>query len=128
MQTASIGVRNGYLVWPVRGGPISPYPSGPEPDLTGVEKYTSLDRDLINTSNGELFFFEPYDPYLGAPMPLYFQRYYSSYLRKNNILSNLGNNWRHNFDFSFDWDDDLAVFVDKTGRVLRFQKEGGKWK
>ena len=99
----------------------------PKPDSSGNELNAGTNSDPVNTHNGELFFYEPYDLYLGGPMPLYFQRYYASHLRRSGIKGDLGNNWLHNFDHRLNWSGTLARYVSATGRVTRFDKSSGSW-
>jgi len=99
----------------------------PKPTSNGNKPYSETLGDPVNTSNGELHFYEPYDLYLGGLMPLYFQRYYASHLRESLIFGALGNNWLHNFDLTFYWDGNEATFVNETGRVTTFNKSGGEW-
>ena len=84
--------------------------------------------DPINTATGELIQYEPYDLYLGGPLPLYFQRYYASYLRRSYILGDLGNNWLSNFDWSLHWVGNFIVLMTDKGKVLKYTSDGqGNW-
>ncbi len=78
------------------------------------------DGDPINTFSGELFSQKPRELNLGGPMPLYFQRYYGAYLRRNSILGDLGSNWRHNFDARFFQSGNTANYVSHDGRSTKF--------
>jgi len=60
-------------------------------------------------------------------MPLYFQRYYASYLRRSFVLGDLGNNWLHNFDHRLGWNGNSALYISSSGRVTRFLKLDGEW-
>ncbi|MDH5543916.1 MAG: DUF6531 domain-containing protein, partial [Nitrospinota bacterium] len=73
------------------------------------------DGDPVNTHTGELFFTEPPDINLGGPLPLRFQRYYASKLRVAGIGGSLGNNWRHNFEWSIHWTGNLLSLVNDKG-------------
>jgi RHS repeat-associated protein len=84
--------------------------------------------DPVSTFSGELHFHEPPDLYLGGPLPLYFQRYYASYLRRNFVVGDLGDNWRHNFEWSVHWTGNNLVLKDAVGKVTRFLSDGaGTW-
>ena len=78
------------------------------------------DGDPINTFSGELFSQKPRELNLGGPMPLYFQRYYAAYLRRNNILGDLGSNWRHNFDARLFQSGNTINYVSHDGRNTEF--------
>ena len=87
------------------------------------------DRDPINTYSGELFSQKPRELNLGGPMPLYFQRYYAAYLRRNNILGDLGSNWRHNFDARLFQSGNTISYVSHDGRSTEFLLNlgSGEW-
>ena len=100
----------------------------PKPGSTANNPSSAPHRDPVNTFNGELYFHEKPDIDLGGPLPLIFQRYYASNLRKNFVVGNLGDNWRHNFDWRLHWVGNLIVLVTDTGKVLKYLKEGSDWK
>jgi RHS repeat-associated protein len=83
--------------------------------------------DPVNTLTGELSFHEPPDLNLGGPMPLFFQRYYGSNLASSTMSSNLGNNWRHNFDWTLNRAGASCLVVSPEGRVVSFNREGSSW-
>lgn len=92
--------------------------------------HSGINGDPVNTYNGELFFHEPGHFYLAGPMPLFFNRYYASSLRRSFVLSRMGDNWRHNFDWELHSVGNVLVIVNSTGRVLRYLKEDtidGAW-
>ena len=99
----------------------------PVKETTANTPSAGNEKDPVNTSNGELFFHEPFDLSLGGPMPLYFQRYYASHLKADGITSDLGNNWRHNFDWSLRRVNSGITITDDMGRIVRFLKQGGIW-
>ena len=101
----------------------------PKGDSTDNFLYASTDQDPINTFTGELFSRKPRDLDLGGPMPLYFQRYYASYLRRSFIVGDLGSNWRHNFDARLYWVGEFIKYVTHDGRVTDFQfsQPPGEW-
>ncbi len=105
--------------------------------VTVVEDISTANRqnaavvsDPINAENGELFFKERKLLFSGGPMPLFFRPYYASQLRRSLILSRLGDNWRHNFDWALSYVDDILLIINAKGRVLRFIEEDaqpGTW-
>lgn len=100
----------------------------PETVSSANNPYSGTSLDPINTSTGELTQYEPYDLYLDGPLPLYFQRYYASYLRRSYILGNLGNNWLDNFDWNLHWVGNLIVITTDRGKVLKYTSDGqGNW-
>ena len=108
---------------------LEPPPPGPAGDSSANYRYAAINLDPINTFNGELFSRKARDIDLGGPMPLYFQRYYSSYLRRSYILGDLGSNWRHNFDARLYWVGNTVTYVSSDGRVTKFVKDvtAGRW-
>ena len=109
--------------------PPAPPPPPPVADSTANLRSASTDLDPINTFTGELFSRKPKDLDLGGPMPLYFQRYYSSYLRRSFIVGDLGSNWRHNFDARLYWVGNTITYVTHDGRVTDFLQnlDTGDW-
>ncbi len=103
----------------------APPPEGSAPDSTANFLYASTNLDPINTFSGELFSRKPRDFDLGGPMPLYFQRYYASYLRRSSIVGDLGSNWRHNFDARLYRVGNKITYVSNDGRVTDFLKDLG---
>ena len=102
---------------------LAPPAPGAVADSTSNFLYASTDLDPINTFTGELFSRKPRDLDLGGPMPLYFQRYYASYLRRSFILGDLGSNWRHNFDARLYWVGNTITYVTHDGRVTDFLQD-----
>ncbi len=96
---------------------------------TGNDRTAGSDQDPVNTFSGELYSDETRDLDLGGPMPLYFQRYYGSFLRRSHVLGDLGNNWLHNFDAGLVWNGNTVTYISNKGRVTRFLKdlESGIW-
>ncbi|RMF97245.1 MAG: hypothetical protein D6727_05915, partial [Gammaproteobacteria bacterium] len=108
--------------------PISqPPPTNAKSDSTANVRHAGRDRDPVNTFNGELYTNRLRDIDLGGPMPLYFERYYASYLRRSFIVGDLGSNWRHNFDARLFWVGNVATYVSAIGRVTQFLNIGGNW-
>lgn len=83
----------------------------------------------VNLFTGELFSSEPIDLNLRGPLPLLFQRYYASKLREDgNIMSALGNNWLHNFDWELTrFGDNFIEVISNRGRLILFEKVNDVW-
>lgn len=109
----------GAELWAVGGKP------GPEGKSAANFIHSGTSEDPVNTFTGELFSQKSKDLDLGGPMPLYFQRYYASYLRRDFVLSDLGSNWRHNFDARLYWVGTTMDYVDHKGRVTKFAQDQG---
>ncbi len=93
-----------------------------EPPPTAANKdFSGTSEDPINTYTGELF--NQYSPEinLGGPLPLYFARYYASGLLSNDISSTVGDNWRHNFEWTLETDDEDVYIVNHKGRLIQFR-------
>lgn len=104
-----------------------------KPKAPPVDRKTTADHltsgtnlDPINTYTGELFSRKPMDLSLGGPMPLFFQRYYASFLKRSSIEGDLGANWRHNFDASLIWNGGDITYTSQDGRATEFVK-GAVW-
>ena len=100
----------------------------PPPDPVSASsdnsKNSGSSGDPIDTFTGELYDTEAPDLSLGGPMPLFFQRYYASNLRKSFILGDLGSNWLHNFDARLLVTGNTAIYISATGRVTKFLGSG----
>lgn len=125
------------------GGTISGNTPGPPEEIVGCG--TSVDppvgttrtaednaqsgnsNDPVNTRTGELY--QQFDPDidLGGPMPLRFARYYNSGFLQIGIHANLGNNWRHNFDWRLTRLGTTIHIVDARGRTIQFTQNGAAW-
>jgi RHS repeat-associated protein len=92
-------------------------------ETTGGKTAISTSNDPVNTFTGELFSNETPDFNLGGAMPLYFSRYYASYLRRSFILGDLGSNWLHNFDQKLHWNGNSISYINKTGRATHFLQD-----
>jgi len=99
----------------------------PAQETAANAPFSETGGDPVNTLTGELFFHEPPDLNLGGPMPLYFQRYYASNLDGSTMSSNLGNNWRHNFDWTLSRAGSQCLVINPEGRVVSFEKTGDSW-
>ena len=78
--------------------------------------------DPVNTFTGELIIREASDLFLPGPMPVYFQRYYASGLRRAFVVSRVGDNWRHNFDWTIHWVGNVLAIKTNEGLVIRYLK------
>lgn len=83
--------------------------------------------DPVDMQTGEFHFHEEPDLDLGGPLPLYFQRYYSSKMRQAHVVGDLGDNWRHNFEWRAHWNGNNLLLVTGIGKVLRYLKENDVW-
>jgi RHS repeat-associated protein len=97
------------------------------PESSGSTPAAGNAAEPVNTFNGELYFTERPDLFLDGPMPLYFERYFASYLRRSFILGDLGNNWLHNYDHRFRWNGTRALYSNHRGRLVTFDNVGGNW-
>ena len=85
---------------------------------TGNNTGTGKSNDPVDTYSGELFFHEPADLSLGGVLRLAFGRYYASYLSANAVTGELGDNWRHNFEWEIHWVANTIRMVTPTGKVM----------
>ncbi len=94
---------------------------------TADNEDSGTEKDPVNTYTGELF--QQYDPdiNLGGPMPLYFARYYASGFEQVGIFAHMGDNWRHNFDWSLLLIGSNINIVNHRGRTIQFTWNGAKW-
>lgn len=101
----------------------------PVPPTISEQHQAGTAGDPVNTTTGELFFSERPDFALGGPMPLEFQRYYSSFMTRSGLLDGaVGKNWQHNFELRLRRVEDLADIQFLRGRRIRFQQAvGGGW-
>ncbi|MCZ6674281.1 MAG: DUF6531 domain-containing protein [Verrucomicrobia bacterium] len=98
-------------------------------DSTANLPNSTTAADPVNTFTGELFTELITDIDLGGPMPLRFEHYYGSYLRRSFILGDLGSNWLHNFDTHLNRSGNSITYVNNRGRVVRFLQNisTGEW-
>lgn len=87
--------------------------------------------DPVNTESGELFFTEQSDlKYFYQPMPLIFQRYYASHLRRWLVVGRIGDNWRHTYEWTLRNVGNTLQIVDHVGRQTKYLKpdtQTGDW-
>ncbi|UCG56420.1 MAG: hypothetical protein JSU70_16350, partial [Phycisphaerales bacterium] len=102
-------------------------PSGATGDSADNNDTSATDADPVNTFTGELFNQFVPDIDLGGPMPLFFARYYASGLLNANITGSLGNNWRHNFEWTLTYVGTDVYIVNHRGRLIQFSQNGPAW-
>jgi len=101
---------------------------GGEDTTTAADLDSSgTDADPVNTFTGELFNQFPPDLDLGSPMPLSFSRYYASGLLNANIIGSMGDNWRHNFEWTLSVNGTVATITSNKGRSITFSDNGASW-
>lgn len=85
------------------------------------------DRCPISTLTGELY--EPLTPDLGVggPMPLGFRRYYASFLKRLGRLGALGDNWRHNHEWTLTNRTTSVEVISELGRLITFTNLAGAY-
>ncbi len=85
-------------------------------------------RDPISTFNGEFYNQFDADLDLGGPMGLSFSRYYGSMMSADGISNGvLGDNWRHNFEWSLNKSDTTATIISSNGARIEFAFSNGSW-
>ena len=87
----------------------------------GTYSSSGVSGDPVDTFTGEFYTVYPPDVKLGGPQPLLFQRYYSSRLLQESIISSsLGDNWLHTFDWKLIHSGNVIEIVSDRGRIIRF--------
>ena len=81
----------------------------------------------VNTFTGELFNQYPADIDLSGPLPLAFVRYYASGLAESGLTGSLGDNWRHNFEWTLADFGTSVDILDHQGRSIQFVEDAGNW-
>jgi RHS repeat-associated protein len=84
-------------------------------------------QDPVSTATGELFGSFPPDLALGGPMNLQFSRYYGSLINSSGVLSRIGTNWMHNFEWIVTLTSGQATVTRFGGEVLVFTLSGGSY-
>jgi probable HAF family extracellular repeat protein/YD repeat-containing protein len=105
----------------------TPDPQDPTGDSYANTIAAATDLDPIGTYKGELFNTFDTDLNLDGPMPLFFGRYYASGLLQSNIISSLGNNWRHNFEWTLTNSGTDITIISNKGRLIEFTQNGPAW-
>ncbi|MEM6734005.1 MAG: DUF6531 domain-containing protein, partial [Myxococcota bacterium] len=102
--------------------PVNPFQSAAQ------FENSAEDGDPVNTLTGELVSRQRPDLDLEGPMPLVFERYYASGLVRGGVAAGeLGENWRHNFEWSITADASSVVIISPRGRTIEFADSGGAW-
>jgi RHS repeat-associated protein len=84
--------------------------------------------DPVNTFTGGRFNRYPADLNLRGPMPLFFSRYYDSFIKSDgNITSSLGDNWLGNFDMTLTQNGSAVEVITNRGRLIQFEQNGASW-
>jgi hypothetical protein len=84
--------------------------------------------DPVNTFTGGRFNRYPADLNLRGPMPLFFSRYYDSFIKSDgNITSSLGDNWLGNFDMTLTQNGPAVDVITNRGRLIQFEQNGASW-
>lgn len=99
----------------------------PRDGSAGSKPASGKAGDPVNTFTGELTLDEPPDLDMGGPLPLRFSRTYASKLRINFVVGDLGDNWRHGFEWRVHSSGTLATMVNAQGKVLKYLQEGEDW-
>jgi hypothetical protein len=83
----------------------------------------------ISTATGEMFDPElPPDLFLGGPLPLQFRRYYASLITAGGVITRMGNNWAHNFEWLLTINGAFAEVSTPDEKVVLFQQSAsGAW-
>ena len=94
----------------------------------GQNSQTGNRAEPVSTATGELFGHDQaVEVNLGGPLPLFFQRYYASYLEGNGGGGALGRNWRHNFEIELALEGDAATVTGFRGETAEFRLRNGEW-
>ena len=101
--------------------------ASPKEESSASRPASGRSGDPVDTFTGELVLDEAPDLDMGGPLPLRFTRYYASKLRINFVVGDLGDNWRHGFDWRIHSAGTLATLVTSRGKVLKFLEEGSAW-
>ncbi|MFH1808141.1 MAG: RHS repeat-associated core domain-containing protein, partial [Pseudomonadota bacterium] len=84
-------------------------------------------NEPVNTFTGELYDSYAPDIHLGGPLPVYFARYYSSGMAAAGITGRLGDNWRHNYEWSLDISGTTGHVTDNQGHTISFEQVATDW-
>ncbi len=99
----------------------------PEETSTASRPNSGVAGDPVNTYTGELYFHEAPDLRMGGPLPLQFRRYYASRMRIAFIVGDMGDNWRHEFEWRINTTGTVLQLTTATGKVCRYLKSGNVW-
>ena len=108
--------------------PLGPMVLNISDDSNVNRKGEGKSNDPVSTHSGELSFHAPADLDLGGTLTLSFKRYYASYLARSFVMGELGDNWRHNFEWRIHWVGNSITLVTPLGKVLKYKSEEiGTW-
>ncbi len=119
---------------PTPGPTPSPGPTpAPMPPFDGVSwgnlPSAADTADPVSTATGELYRVEAPDLVLRGPMDLAFRRYYASFLARDGVDHGaLGPNWLHGYEWVLYREGGTVTVVGARGRIIRFVREGGRWR
>jgi len=99
----------------------------PEEGSTASRPTSGRAGDPVDMFTGELFFPEAPDLDLGGTLPLRFQRYYASKLRLWFIVGDMGDNWRHDFEWRVHNNGTVLQLVNDRGKVAKYLLTGSDW-
>jgi RHS repeat-associated protein len=100
--------------------------AGSTPPITHGETGSAGNSDdPISLLTGELYKSFPADLNTGGPMPLRFSRYYASFLERLGRSGTLGNNWRHNFEWTLANRTNTVEVISDVGRRIIFTNSAG---
>jgi RHS repeat-associated protein len=99
----------------------------PEERSAGSRPNSGTAGDPVNTFTGELTFEEAPDLDLGGALPVRFQRYYASRMRINFVVGELGDNWRHGYEWRLYNVGTVLHLVTPRGKVAKYLKMGPDW-
>ena len=94
----------------------------PEDGSGGSFPGSGTQNDPVNTYTGEQILHEPSDLFIPGPMALQFKRYYASGLRRSFVVSRIGDNWRHNYDWSLHFIGNTLTLLTPKGKVIKYIK------
>ncbi|MEM6532098.1 MAG: DUF6531 domain-containing protein [Myxococcota bacterium] len=102
--------------------PVNPFQSAAQ------FENSAEDGDPVNTLTGELITRALPDLDLDGPMPLLFERYYASGLVRGGVAAGeMGENWRHNYEWNITADASTVDIIDPRGRTIQFADSSGTW-
>jgi len=82
----------------------------------------------ISSATGELYAPPvPPDLALGGPLPLNFERYYASQTLASGIVTRIGNNWMHNFEWLLSLNGSQATVTQYGAKTITFNQSAGNW-
>ena len=98
------------------------------PGSAGNTDFGGSILDPVSTFSGEFYNQFDADLDLGGPMALTFSRYYGSMLLSDGVPTGvLGDNWRHNFEWSLSNTGTDVTIISDNGASIEFTKDGALW-